>query len=179
MTDRHWVAFLRAINVAGRRITNDALCAAVAACGCDDVRAYQASGNVVLRDPRPRDELAAALAEGLAEQLTYPVPVFLRAADEVRAVAAAEPFTDQQLAASAGRRQVFFVTNPLGDADHDELEALVPDDEHVVPIGAELHWLPRAGVSDSTLDVRRLEALVGGATLRTHAAVQRLAAKFL
>lgn len=57
MTDQVWVAFLRGMNLGGRRLTNDELRAAVTACGCDDVETYQASGNVVLRDARPHDEL--------------------------------------------------------------------------------------------------------------------------
>lgn len=172
--ERHWVAFLRAINVGGRRLTNDALRDAVAACGCEDVQAHQSTGNLVVRDARPDEELTGALEQGLARQLGYEVPVFLRRPDAVRAIAKAAPFTAAQLAASAGKRQVIFLRAPLPLAAGVELQELVPEDEVVVPVGAELHWLPRAGVSDSSLAIRRVEALVGPTTIRTHAAVQRL-----
>ena len=174
-----WVAFLRAINVSGRRVTNDALCDAVAACGCEAVGAYLASGNVILRDGRARKDLLAALEQGLASELGYPVPVFLRRADEVRAVVETEPFTAAELDASAGKRQVLFLREPVPADDLPDLQEMVPDDEVVVPIGTELHWLPRAGMSDSSLPMRALEELVGANTMRTHGAIQRLAARFL
>lgn len=179
MSEEQWVAFLRAINVAGRRITNEALCRAVAEIGCEDPRAHQASGNVVLRDGRERRELLRALEEGLADRLGYPVPVFLRRGDEVRAIAAAEPFTSEQLAASPGKRQVILLTSELPDDTLDELDELVPDDEVVVADGSVLHWLPPGGVSDSALPMRRLDELVGGTTVRTHGSIQRLVARFL
>lgn len=177
--DELWVAFLRAINVGGRRITNDALCDAVATCGCEAVGAHQASGNVVLRDGRRREDLVEALEHGLAGELGYPVPVFLRRADEVRSIVEAQPFTPAQLETSAGKRQVMFLREAVPADALPDLHELVPDDEVVVPVGTELHWLPRAGISDSSLPIRTLEDLVGATTLRTHGAVQRLAARFL
>lgn len=92
MSERTWVGFLRGMNLGGRRLTNDELVDAVRSCGCDDVEAYQASGNVVFGDGRPPDELTAALTGGLADALGYEVPVFLRDAHEVRAIAELAPF---------------------------------------------------------------------------------------
>ncbi|MBW3576135.1 MAG: DUF1697 domain-containing protein [Actinobacteria bacterium] len=179
MDERRWVAFLRGMNLGGRRVTNDELVGAVRSFGCDDVEAYQASGNVVFNDHRDADELADALENGLAAELGYPVPVFLRDADEVRAVAAASPFTADQLASSDGRRQVVFLHDePSADALH-EVAALLPDGDVLVPAGRELHWLPAGGLSDNGMDLHRLDQLTGGTTIRTHGTVQRIARKYL
>jgi uncharacterized protein (DUF1697 family) len=176
---RPWVGFLRGMNLGGRRLTNERLVDAVRSCGCDDVEAYQASGNIVFADDRPVDELAAALSGGLQAALGYPVPVFLRDWDEVRAIAAATPFTGPQLAGSRSQPQVIFLAEEPSVPALDRAMALVPDDDVLVPVGRELHWLPMAGVSGSELDFRRLDLVLGGTTVRALGTVQRIARKYL
>lgn len=174
-----WFAFLRGMNLGRRRTTNEALVEAVAACGCEDVEAYQASGNVVFGDPRARGEVAGALEHGLEARLGYPVATFLRSAAEIRALADSAPFTPEELAAGDGRRQVVLLQASPSDEIVEAAMRLVPPGERLVAAGTALHWLPAAGLSDSALDLRRLDELTGGTTIRTHATIQRLAAKFL
>jgi uncharacterized protein (DUF1697 family) len=174
-----WVAFLRGMNLGGRRLTNDELTVAIEAFGCREVRTYQASGNVVAVDERSEDELAVALEEGLEAALGYAVPVFLRNAREVRRILAATPFSDAARAASSGKPQVIFLRSPLSADALRVVETLIPDGDHMVATDRELHWLPAAGLADTTLDLRRLDAVTGGTTIRTRGTVQRLAAKFL
>lgn len=173
-----WVAFLRGMNLGGRRLTNDELVAAVQACGCRDVEAYQASGNVVLEDHRGAESLAVALEDGLERELGYAVPVFLRDAEQVRTIAQATPFTDEQLA-DRGKPQVILLARALSSEALGEVEQLVPDGDVLVPVGRELHWLPAAGVGRSTFDFHRLDRVTGGTTVRTHGTIQRLAATYL
>lgn len=179
MPERSWVGFLRGMNLGGRRLTNDELVGAVVGCGCEDVEAYQASGNVVFNDDRPAEELAAALTDGLAETLGYQVPVFLRDAEDVRAIAAATPFTEPRVADSRSKPQVVLLHAQPAARVLDDVMALVPDGDVLVPAGCELHWLPATGVGDSTLDFRRLDRLTGGTTVRTLGTVQRIAKKYL
>lgn len=179
MPERSWVGFLRGMNLGGRRLSNDELVAAVRTCGCADVEAYQASGNIVFNDGRPADELTAALTRGLADALGYPVPVFLRHADEVRAIAEEAPFTDAQLARSRSKPQVIFLRRAPSAPVLDDVAALVPDGDVLIPAGRELHWLPATSLADSALDFRRLDELTGGTTVRTLGTVQRLAKKYL
>lgn len=179
MPERSWVGFLRGMNLGGRRLTNDELVDAARRCGCDDTEAYRGSGNIVFADDRPADQLTAALETGLEEALGYAVPVFLRDADEVRAIAAATPFTTSQLADSRSKPQVIFLPVEPSPLVLDELLALVPDGDVLVPAGRELRWLPATGVSDSTLDFRRLDQLTGGTTVRTLGTVQAIAKRYL
>ena len=51
-------------------------------------------------------KLTARLEDGLAEALGYEVPVFLRSAEELLAIAAHEPSTRRTRAASNGKLQV-------------------------------------------------------------------------
>lgn len=98
-----YVAFLRGMNLGGRRITNEALRSHFETLGCEDVATFRASGNVIFaRAGRPAS-LTRLLEEGLAEALDYEVPVFLRSAKEVIAMAAYEPFDAKALAASEGQ----------------------------------------------------------------------------
>lgn len=179
MAARSWVAFLRGMNLGGRRLTNDELVAAMERCGCDRVASYQASGNVVFDDDRSADELESDLPDGLAEALGYPVPVFVRTADEVRAIAEVSPVSTAPYADSRSKPQVVFLHTAPSAAVLEEVRALVPEDDALVAAGRELHWLPVTGVGASTLDFRRLDQLTGGTTIRTHATVQRLAKRFL
>lgn len=177
--ERAWVAFLRGMNLGGRRLTNDELVDAARGCGCADVEAYQASGNVVFKDDRPADELDTALTDGLADALGYPVPVFLRDADAVREIASATPFSPSQLAGSTPKPQVVFLHEQPAAQVLDEVHALVPEGDVLVGAGRELYWLPVSGVGASTFDFRRLDRLTGGTTVRTLGTVQRIARKYL
>lgn len=174
-----WFVFLRGMNLGGRRITNDDLCAAVTACGFEDVTAYQASGNLVIRADTTEASLVTTLADGLEAELGYPVPTFVRSAAELERLAAAEPFDDGQLAASKGKRQVILLQDAPADRILAQIHELVPDGEVVVADGRDLHWLPAAGLSDSPIDLRRIDTLTGGTTIRTHGTLQRMAGKFL
>lgn len=55
----------------------------------------------------------------------------------------------------------------------------MPPDDRLVQAERELHWLPAGGLSDSAMDLRRLDALTGGTTTRTHGTIERLSARFL
>jgi uncharacterized protein (DUF1697 family) len=176
---RSWVAFLRGMNLGRRRLTNDELIGAVYGCGCAEVEAYQASGNVVFNDDRSAVELAATLTDGLAAALGCPVPVFLRDADEVRSIAARSPFTEAQLAGSRSRPQVIFLRREPPTTVLDDVVTLIPAGDVLSPAGRELLWLPATGVGDTALDFRRLDQLTGGTTVRTLGTVQRIARKYL
>ena len=92
-----YVAFLRGMNLGGRRITNDELRAAFEELALSDVATFRASGNVIF-DTDEGDEAAVArkVESGLGEALGYEVPVFLRSCAEVAAIAARQPFEARQ-----------------------------------------------------------------------------------
>lgn len=77
------VAFLRAVNVGGRRVKMADLAEVIHAGGFDVAGTYLASGNVLLADPEPdRSTLEAVIEEGCG----FRAEAFIRTADEVASV---------------------------------------------------------------------------------------------
>lgn len=174
-------AFLRAINVGGRRLTMDELVAALAPLGFDGVATWQATGNVVFApgDGAGHADLERRISEVLQDGLGIEVAAIVRTAGEVAAIATDVPFTAAQVAATEGRVQVLFVRDRPGpEAVAAALEHSTDEDELTWRC-RELWWLPRAGVSDSRLPVRKLEAALGVTTMRTHRSVAGLLARHL
>lgn len=172
-----YVAFLRGMNLGGRRITNDALRTHFEALGCEDVATFRASGNVIFaKDGRPAD-LTKCLEAGLAEALGYEVPVFLRSAKELLAISAHEPFDEQHTAASSGKLQVALLTKKPSAAAAKKALTLSTEADHLAIVRRELYWLPDAGLSESELDLKALATILGPTTIRTKGTIDQIAAK--
>lgn len=173
-------AFLRGMNLGGRRITNDDLRAQFEALGFDSVATFRASGNVVF-DARGESEakLRARIEHGLEDGLGYAVPTFIRSASEVEEIAAAEPFDPKAVRASKGKLQVSMLARAPTKARREKALALGTDDDLLAFGKRELFWLPGGGTLESDLDQKALGKLVGGATTRTMGTIEQLAAKFL
>jgi uncharacterized protein (DUF1697 family) len=127
------------------------LCALFVEAGCESVRSYIQSGNVLFR-AAPR--LAAKLPRLIAEQITtkfgYKTPILVRTAAQLEAAIAANPFLKQGVAEDA--LHVMFladVPSPLAIEQLDPQRS--PPDAFVVS-GCEVYLhLPRgAGVSKLT-----------------------------
>lgn len=88
-----YVALLGGVNVGGHRVKMEALRALFEGLGFAGVATFIASGNVIFES----DDADGAALEGLIERrlgeaLGYRVPTFIRTLEELRAVAAYEPF---------------------------------------------------------------------------------------
>lgn len=176
---RH-VAFLRAINVGGHRVTGDRLVGVFRSLGFDEVASFLASGNVVFdADDVSATDLAGFIEPALEDALGYGVRCFVRTGPEVRAIAGTEPFPPTAVDASAGSLQVALLSAaPPGEAVA-AVAAMAPADEHVAVIGRELYWLPTTGIMASPLEVPAVERVVGPLTMRTMNTIARLSARFL
>lgn len=176
-----YAAFLRGMNVGGHRITNDELRAHVEELGFGDVASFRASGNLIFsaHEDHAPDAISERLEAGLLAALGYAVPVFVRTAADVRAIAAHEPFPEPVIAASAGKLQVAFLTAaPSAEALAAALAVATADDRITIR-GTELYWLPSGGISDCELDLEALGAALGATTVRTMGTIRQLAAKHL
>lgn len=116
MADRTYVALLRGINVGGNnKLAMRDLAALCEGLGCAAVRTYIQSGNVVFTaDAGRAGGLAAALSQAIAQAHGLKVPVVLREAGELAAVAAGNPFL--AAGADAARLYVAFLAEvPTAD----------------------------------------------------------------
>lgn len=172
-----YAAFLRGINLGkSRRVKNEALREIFESLGLEGVATFRASGNVIF-EAKPAGNLGSRVEAGLAESLGIEVTVFLRTARQVKAIAAREPFSNKELAASAGKQQVALLPRkPPAPARRDAL-TLASDADRLAVEGTELHWLPRDRMSGSELDLKTLESLLGPWTMRTMGTIEQIAAK--
>lgn len=175
-----YVAFLRGMNLGGRRIANDDLRSHFEALGCEEVATFRASGNVIFTaDGEEPAKLTARLEAGLADALAYEVPVFLRSAKELPAIAAHEPFEAKHLKASKGKLQIAFLAKKPSAAAVKDALAYTSDEDRLAIGGRELYWLPDGGLSESDLDLKALAAILGPTTIRTKGTIDQIAGKLL
>jgi uncharacterized protein (DUF1697 family) len=175
-----YAAFLRGMNVGGHRISNDELREVFARIGFAAVRTFRASGNVVFyAGAEPAAELAEQIERGLAAELGYAVPAFVRAEAELRAIAALQPFPVEIVSASAGRLQVALLAEAPAAGARRAALALADERDRLVLSGRELYWLPSGGISDSELDLKALTAALGVMTVRTKGTIDLLAARHM
>jgi uncharacterized protein (DUF1697 family) len=175
-----YAAFLRGMNVGGRRLTNDELRAHFATMGFADVATFRASGNVVFAGrAQPPDAVKERIEAGLEKLLGYAVPTFVRTAAEVRTIAAATPFEPKRLQSSAGKLQVVLLRAPPSREARADALALAGDTDGLVFDGREVYWLPGGGVLHSPLDMTSIARVLGQTTIRTKGTVELIAAKHL
>ena len=174
-----YAAFLRGMNLGGRRITNDDLRAAFEGLDLTDVVTFRASGNVVFDGPGGvgGPEVSAKIEAGLADALGYEVPVFLRSCGQVAAIAGSEPFDTGEVEASAGKLQVALLPEAPGKLVREEALGMATEADRLAIEGAELFWLPSGGISESDLDLKTLESELGPWTMRTMGTIEQIAAK--
>lgn len=174
-----YVAFLRGMNLGGRRIKNEELRRHFEEMGFEEVATFRASGNVVFSSPKREAEakLARRVEAELDERLGYDVPVFLRSSEEVAAIAAQEPFDARALKGSNGKLQVSLLMKKPTAAQRKKILALATDDDLLAVEGREIYWLPSGGLLESDLDLKAIEKIVGADTRRTMGTIEQLAAK--
>jgi uncharacterized protein (DUF1697 family) len=172
------VAFLRGMNLGGRRIKNEELRAEFETLGFSDVACFRASGNVIFSAKGSKAKLTSEIEAGLGEALGYEVPVFLRSAKELSALAAHEPFGAAEVKASKGKLQVALLPKRPAAKDRKQALSEASDEDRLAIEGRELYWLPSGGISDSELDLKLLEKAIGPWTMRTMGTIEQIVAKY-
>jgi uncharacterized protein (DUF1697 family) len=89
-----YVALLRAVNVAGRKLLMSDLKAIAAKLKLERARTFIASGNLLFVSRRSEGHLKTDLEAALKEHMSKPVGVMVRSAAEMAAIVAANPFPD-------------------------------------------------------------------------------------
>jgi uncharacterized protein (DUF1697 family) len=173
-----YVAFLRGMNLGGRRIKNEALRGEFETLGLSDVACFRASGNVIFAaETRGEAQLTTRIEAGLAESLGYEVPVFLRSAAELQMISSQEPFEPDFVEASAGKLQVSLLLREPKVAARREVLSMASEEDRLALQGRELYWLPSGGLLDSALDLKAVDALLGASTRRTKGTIDQITTK--
>src|SRR6185436_2515991 len=176
---KRYVAFLRGMNLGGRRIKNEQLRKEFEALDLSEVACFRASGNVVFAaEEGDEKKLRSRIEAGLGEALGYEVPVYLRGEDELRAIAAHEPFKPGALKTSKGKLQIAFLSAAPKAGKRKEALTLSSDDDLLAIDGRQLYWLPKGGLSESDLDLGAIAAALGSITIRTKGTVEQIVAKY-
>lgn len=174
-----YVAFLRGMNLGSRRLKNPELVAEFERLGFEEVATFRASGNVVFAPGGRAGEatLTKKIEAGLADGLGYDVPVFLRSAAEVAAIAAQAPFAAKAVAGSKGKLQVSLLAQAPSAKAGKSVLALATEEDRLAIEGRELYWLPSGGLLESNLDLKAIEKALGRDTRRTMGTIEQIAAK--
>lgn len=168
-----WVALLRAINLGTRnRIPMAELRRVFEETGCEDVRTYIASGNVVFaRDASDGSALVETLEDAVEAAFGFRSTIILRTGDELRRVAETHPFGKD-----TSQSHVTFLSAEPDAAAVERLESLDVAPDRFVISGADVFLHYPGGVQGSRLTNAVLERELGvRGTTRTWRTVERLA----
>jgi len=114
-----YVAFLRGINVGGRRVIKmDELARHFGSFGHAKVRTFIASGNVLFSSPEKREPvLTKKIERDLEKALGYHVDIFLRSIGQLQDMLDAKPFARVKLGPDAKAYVTFFNGTPAALPD--------------------------------------------------------------
>jgi uncharacterized protein (DUF1697 family) len=143
-----YVALLRAINVGGRKLLMDELKAIGAELGFGSPRTFIASGNLLFTSGDPEDKVQTLLEKRLGEHMGADVPILIRTAAEMEAVAEGNPFAGE----FEGNRVVaIFLNQPL--SAQALKEAKNQADERLAMGKREVYIAYPSGMADSKLRI--------------------------
>ncbi len=145
------IALLRGINVGGKnRLPMKKLAALFVEAGCEDVRTYIQSGNVVFRTGSAvGEEIASIISASILERYGYRVPVIVRTAGELEEIAQGNPFVRAD--AETEKLHVMFLAELPESAGVESLDPeRSPGDEFAV-LGREIYLHFPNGVARSKL----------------------------
>lgn len=171
-----FVAFLRAINVAGRNVKMEQLRRIFASVGLANVETVIASGNVVF-ESRSKNATAIEkkLQTKLEQSLGYAVATYVRSMKELDGIAQHKPF--KKIPKTGTLFIAFAHARPSLDAQKKLLSAPTKTDKFLFH-DREIYWLCLTRFSDSKFSGPSLEKILGiSLTVRTSGTVGKIAAK--
>lgn len=168
-----FVALLRAINTPPRHVKMERLRTVVEEAGFENVATFIASGNVIFDAPAP-DGVTERLEHALCEGLGFDVPVYLRTASEIIAVADLRPFGDQE-----GSLEISFLPDVPDPQDVESLISTSGGNDRLAVIGREVYWSHVGPRRESThSETRVIRTLRMQTTQRSARTVCRIADRY-
>ncbi|TDA66512.1 MAG: DUF1697 domain-containing protein [Chloroflexi bacterium] len=176
---QRYFAFLRAVNVGGHTVKMEVLRLQFEALGFNRVETFIASGNVIFESNlTDTTALESRIEAGLNSGLGFNISVFLRAFNELTAIAACQPFSAQDFARAAAFN-VAFLVQPPENTWVERLNLLQNEIDQFKVIGREVYWLCRVRQSESKFSNAVLEkTLHQPTTIRQMTTIQRMVEKY-
>ena len=173
------VAFLRAINVGGRRLKMDDLRRHFEDLGLSDVETFIASGNVIFTGGGSDSaKLERKIERGLEKALGFHNDAFVRTLPDLKKLVKKNPFPKTKETGGTGL-QVGFLGKPVTAKVRNAVQGLSTEQDLVTVQGREVFWLPTAGVGRSTVGGGAIEKALGQpTTVRGIKTVEKILAKY-
>lgn len=174
------IAFLRAINVAGRYVKMEHLRSLFESMGFTDVETYINSGNVIFSSDNDDSRiLAQEIEQQLQANLGFDVPTFIRSAPELSVIASYQAFSASELQ-TAIALNVAFLAEPITADSIKILNTLKTSVDDFHANDREIYWLCKIKQSDSKFSNAILEKkLKLKSTIRTINTLEKISAKHL
>ena len=171
-----YVAFLRAVNVGGRRVEMARARTVLEGLGYDEVASFVNSGNLIFSASGRAPALEKAIRAALEDEFGMELTTFVRTAAQVRALATDKPF------GAIAQGHTHFVLLPLKEltaTQQSAVESLSNEQDEVVVVGRDVHWLIRARSIETSLGPKQWRDALEGmpTTARNTTMVERLVAK--
>lgn len=173
------VAFLRAINVGGRRIKMDELNAIFKNAGLKDVQTFLASGNVIF-DINIEDAplLEEKLEQSIFEHFGFESHVMIRSIADLKAIQLYEAFRDDDIEQAVAYNVAFLKKEISGEAQK-RLMALQNEVDRFHVHEREIYWLCVVKQSESKFSNVVLERTIKApSTFRGISTINKLLNKF-
>ncbi len=170
------IALLRGVNVGGRnKLAMRDLAAIFEACGCEDVRTYIQSGNVVFSAPRAlAKQVSRCVEEAIAQRFNITSPVITRSAKELADAIASVPFRGGD--ADESKLHVAFLARKPHRAAVESLDPNRSPGDVFAVMGREIYLHLPEGVARTKLTNDYFDKALGTtSTVRTWRTVLKLA----
>jgi uncharacterized protein (DUF1697 family) len=170
-----YIALLRGINVTGHKmIKMPALKTMFEEAGCQEVRTYIQSGNVVFTHPeKDAVKLRKHLEVSLEKALGYHVPILLRNPAQMAAIVATNPFP-VDLPELGKFMYVCFLENAPNEAAIQSIVPYTNPQEQLQVKGSEAYVYYSTGLGKAKLTNAVIERKLGMATMRNWNTVNTL-----
>ena len=143
---KSYCAFLRGVNVNGKTMKMAEACGALKQAGFIGVASVLASGNLIFQSDKPQSALRDLVERALSEHYSDGVNLFVKSAEDVSAILASVPFTED----SELHIYAFICEAGFEDALLEEFMKIAPSDKEAAEIrNGSFYWQCRKG---ATLD---------------------------
>ncbi len=175
-----YAALFRGINVGGMNaVKMDELKKLFEELGFSEVRSYIQSGNILFASDLGRDEIHEKLMAGFQQHFGFEAGIHLRSRDELAAVVAGLPFTEEEIQAAeasdpkVAHLYVYFLDQPIGPEQLDVIRMEYDGPDQIATDHSEIYLLTHQGMRQSRMPSRIVKTFTAS-TARNWSTTTRL-----